>query len=122
MRGNPAISLVHTIYFKRPWHDDFSLADPHSQADLVHELTHILQYEKLGVVAFAWRYARELAAVGFRPGRLYDYRSAGTKFSHATLEGQAQMVGDYCEAKLRRDKAALAAIAPWLEGSGLFEF
>lgn len=120
--GNPAITLIRTIYFKTPWHEDFSAADPKSKADLLHELTHVLQYERLGVLGFGLRYVRELAAHGFKPARLYDYKAANTKFPKATLEGQAQMVGDYAEAKSSGNSFAIAAIGPWLEGSGLFEF
>jgi hypothetical protein len=122
MRGNPAITLIRTIYFKTPWHSDFSTADARARADLLHELTHILQYERLGALGFALRYARELAAHGFRPGRLYDYKKANTKFPKATLEGQAEMVGDYALALLSGTAAGAAEIAPWLESSGLFEF
>jgi hypothetical protein len=122
MRGNPAITLIRTVYFKTPWHRDFSTADPRSKAELLHELTHILQYERLGPLGFGFRYARELAAFRFRPGRLYDYKKAGKKFPQATLEGQAEMVGNYAEAKLNNNAAGMAEVAPWLEGSGLFEF
>jgi len=124
MRGNPAITLVRTIYFRRPWHADFSAANADDKADLLHELTHVLQYERLGVLGFGLRYARELARHGFRPGRLYDYKAAGTKFPQATLEGQAEMVGDYARGILGTGPNAAAhaaAIAPWLEGSGLFD-
>jgi hypothetical protein len=122
MRGNPAITLLRTIYFKTPWHEDFSAADARAKADLIHEMTHILQYKRLGAIGFGLRYARELAAHGFKPGRLYDYRAAKTKFPSATLEGQAEMVGNYVEAKLGGKAAAMAEIGGWLEGSGLFEF
>jgi hypothetical protein len=122
MRGNPAITLVRTIYFKTPWHEDFSAAGPGAQAELLHELTHILQYHRLGVLGFGLRYARELAAHGFRPGRLYDYRAAKTEFPKATLEGQAEMVGNYAKAKLGGNVAGMTEIAPWLEGSRLFDF
>lgn len=123
MRGNPAITLVRTIYFKTPWHEDFSAASAGEKAALLHELTHVLQYAQLGVVGFGLRYARELAANAFKPGRLYEYEKAGTKFPKATLEGQAEMVGDYARALLGTGPnaaASAAKVAPWLEGSGLF--
>jgi hypothetical protein len=125
LRRNPAITLVRTIYFKTPWHEDFSLADENDKADLLHEMTHILQYKRLGVLGFGLRYARELAAHGFKPGTLYDYRKADTKFPKATLEGQAEMVGDYVRAIFGTGPEAAAEadrIAPFLEGSGLFHF
>jgi hypothetical protein len=121
MRGNPAITLVRTIYFKTPWHEDFSAADPRAKAELLHELTHILQYHRLGVIRFGLRYARDLAMNRLNPNKLYKYREAGTKFPRATLEGQAEMVGDYAQARLSENEAAMAEVAPWLEGSGLFE-
>lgn len=123
-RGNPAITLVRTIYFKTPWHEDFSAAGSKSKADLLHELTHILQYKRLGVVGFGLRYARELAAHKFKPSTLYDYEKAGTKFPEATLEGQAEMVGNYAKGLFGTGPnaaAAAAKVAPWLEGSGLFK-
>ncbi len=122
MRGNPAITLVRTIYFNSPWHEDFSAANARDKADLLHEMTHILQYHRLGILGFALRYARDLAANRLDPNRLYKYKEAGTKFPKATLEGQAEMVGNYAEARLAGDEAAIAEMAPWLEGSGLFEF
>jgi hypothetical protein len=124
MRGNPAITLVRTVYFKKPWHADFSAANASDKSDLLHELTHILQYERLGVLGFGLRYAAELAKHRFQAGRLYDYKKAGTKFPKATLEGQAEMVGDYAKALLGTGPnaaAEAAGIAPWLEGSGLFD-
>jgi hypothetical protein len=124
MRRNPAITLVRTIYFKKPWHEDFSSADADSKADLLHEMTHILQYHRLGVVGFGLRYAWELAANGLNPNKLYKYAEAGIKFPKATLEGQAEMVGDYARAILGAGPGAAAQaakIAPWLEGSGLFD-
>ena len=122
MRGNPAITLSRTIYFKTPWHDDFTAADEKARSDLLHELTHVVQYQRLGLIRFGLRYARELAACGFNASRMYHYEKAGRKFPKATLEGQAQMVGDYILALLREDARRSAEVAPWLEGSGFFEF
>ena len=122
MRGNPAITLSRTIYFKTPWHDDFTAAGEKARSDLLHELTHVVQYQRLGLIRFGLRYARELAACGFNASRMYHYEKAGRKFPKATLEGQAQMVGDYILALLRGDARRAAEVAPWLEGSGFFEF
>ena len=82
----------------------------------LHEMTHIWQYQKLGVLRFGLRYAREFVTRGFNRDALYDYEPGKTAFGKATLEAQAQMVQHYAAGG---DKALLGVN---LAGSGLYGF
>ena len=115
---NDAITLVRTIFFRGAPVADFSKAgDP----DLfMHEMTHIWQYQTLGILPFYWRYLLELEACDFRPPALYRYEQGATAFRDARLEAQAKMVQDYSGALRRDDDEAIAAIRRNLAGSGLF--
>lgn len=96
LKGNPAITLGHTVYLKqRKWSEDYSVAGDAST--FIHELAHVWQWERLGRVRFLARYARELAGVRFRPEALYAY-GENMPFDGATLEAQAQMLGHYAGA------------------------
>jgi len=120
MLGNPAITLVATLYFKGRYCADFSAAAARDKMLFMHEMTHVWQYRALGVAPFFLRYARELAACGFRRRALYAYVTGETPFGGATLEAQAEMVGDYQGAMLSGDEAGARWIAKNLAGSGLF--
>jgi hypothetical protein len=118
-RGNPAITLGSTMYFKRGFCLDFSGPGEDAKTFL-HEMTHVWQYRRLGQAAFYARYGRELAAAGFKPNRMYDYEPGKTAFAAATLEGQASMVADYSDALWSGHPAAIARFAKNLAGSGLY--
>ena len=113
-KGNPAITVGSTVYFKRGYRPDFSErgADP---TVFLHEMTHVWQYQTLGLGAFFARYGAELAAVGGKPSKMYQYES-GDPFDRAMLEAQAEMVADY---RSSADKKAKAA--PSLAGTGLYD-
>jgi hypothetical protein len=51
---------------------------------------------------------------------MYRYTPGETRFAEARLEAQAQMVGDYCEARLTGDEGRAKLIAASLEGSGIY--
>ncbi len=58
-----AIVLGHTIYFRQP-----NFFDPHTPrglAFLAHEIKHIEQVEKTGLVAFYWRYWCDYRKYGY---------------------------------------------------------
>lgn len=118
--GNTAITLRRSLYFRIHYSDDFSKASVHAQSLFHHEMTHIWQYAKLGVPRFLVRYARDLAACRFNARAMYLYEEGETPFARARLEAQAQMVGDYCEAKLVGDEARVARLARNLRGSGFY--
>ena len=65
---------------------------------LLHEYTHVVQYATLGFAVFGQRYVRELRAHHNDPNELYDYGSRNNDWAHETLEGQAQIVGNYARA------------------------
>lgn len=119
--GNGAITLRRTIYFAPAYYQaDFSTGKPAAKGLLIHELAHVWQYETLGTGWFLARYAREFAAVGFKPWRMYDYEMGKTPFCSAMLEAQAEMAGNYAEAKAVGDASKLALVAKNLNGSGWF--
>jgi hypothetical protein len=118
--GNTAITLRKTIYYGHHYRDDFAGADPHAQGLFLHEMTHVWQYAKLGLLRFYARYARDLIACRFSARAMYRYVPGETRFAEARLEAQAQMVGDYCEARASGDEARAALVARSLEGSGIY--
>ncbi|HYJ81581.1 MAG TPA: DUF4157 domain-containing protein [Allosphingosinicella sp.] len=118
--GNTAITLRRSIYFRIHYSDDFSAADVASRALFHHEMTHVWQYAKLGVPRFLARYARDLAACRFSPSAMYRYEEGVTPFAGARLEAQAEMVGDYCQARLVGDSARMERLERNLKGSGFW--
>ena len=119
-RGNPAITVGSTIFFKHGVAADFAAATGTGRNAFMHEMTHVWQFQKLGMARFLLRYARELARAGGRPNRMYGYRPGGTKFDGAMLEAQAQMVGDYAEALTAQPSQRVALLARSLAGSGIY--
>jgi len=109
-----AVTLIRTIFFKGRLADDFSKGP--NRALFLHEMTHVWQYQKLGVLRFALRYLWEFATRGFSREALYDYQPGETAFADATLEAQAQMVEHY---ERGADRALLDRN---LAGSGLDHF
>lgn len=118
-KGNPAITLGSTIYFKRDFCADFC-APGANRAAFIHEMTHVWQYQRLGLARFLWRYGREFVRAGGVPGRMYRYAPGETRFAEAMLEAQAEMVADYGEALRRGLEARAATLASNLAGSGLY--
>ena len=113
-RDVDAVTLVRTIFFKGGLAADFS---KDGQGPLfLHEMTHIWQVQKLGVLRFGLRYLREFVTRGFNRDALYEYKPGKTAFGEATLEAQAQMVQHYAAGG---DRALLAVN---LAGSGLHGF
>lgn len=104
---NWAMTYLNTIHFnKGHFRDDFSADDSH-KALLVHEATHVWQYNKMGVVPFALRYGWNFLSCEFDQHKMYDYGGA-PHFKDATLEGQAQMVSHYFGSRSEALKAKLA--------------
>lgn len=120
--GNGAITLRRTIYFAPAYYrPDFSAAKAAARGLLIHELAHVWQYERMGTAWFLARYAGEFAAVGFKAWRMYEYELGTTPFGGAMLEAQAEMAGNYAEAKADGDAGKMALVAKNLSGSGLFD-
>ncbi len=97
-----AVTLGHQMYFSRRLEtgDDVPAAQRHSDlAWLIHELTHVWQYERLGL-----RVLQEAAGLHLRPGvNPYDYGgeaglTAGPtekRLSTFNVEQQADIARDY---------------------------
>jgi hypothetical protein len=121
--GNPAITEGNTVYIKSDGYmADFS-KDPETIRTLAHEFTHVQQFQQRGFGNFFGRYAKDLATIGDR-NKLYDYNSrTNTTYKTETLEGQAQMVGDYARYKAgdtRFSAERIKNIEARLKGTGLF--
>jgi hypothetical protein len=118
--GNSAIALRRTIHFGDLYCENYAQAHSRGKILFVHEMTHILQYARLGVARFLAIYAWEFAACGFNARRMYLYEPGRTNFRSAMLEAQAQMAGDYYGAILAGNAAHAKLIAANLKGSGLY--
>lgn len=119
--GNSAITLGRTIHFSPAYYlPDFSTAKPAARGLMIHELTHVWQYARLGMPRFFARYARDYAACGFTAWRMYEYAPGTAAFTAARLEAQASMVGDYGEALAAGDEGRRLQVAQNLKGSGFF--
>jgi hypothetical protein len=118
--GNTAITLRKTVYFGAHYREDYAGADPHACGLFLHEMTHVWQYRRLGLARFFLRYGRELCSCRFNAPAMYRYVPGETRFAQARLEAQAQMVGDYCEARLAGDEARAKLVAESLAGSGIY--
>ena len=119
--GNTAITLRRSIYYRTDRYEaDFSAAAVDRKGLLIHELTHVWQYKKRGVPSFLARYARDLAACGFKPAKMYEYQPGVTPFRGARIEQQAEMAGDYCVARLTGNAAGEAKLRLNLADSTLY--
>ena len=119
--GNSAITLRRTIHFGPAYYvDDFSAGKAASKGLFTHELTHIWQYDRLGTLWFFAVYGVQFVRSGFNAPSMYDYEQGKTPFKGAKLEAQAEMAGNYAEAKAEGDAAKMALIAKNLAGSTLF--
>ncbi len=119
--GNTAITLRRTIYFNPAYYvADFSAGKAAAKGLFTHELTHVWQYDRLGTAWFLAKYGVQFVRSGFNAPNMYDYEQGKTPFKGARLEAQAEMAGNYAEAKAEGDAAKMALIAKNLGGSGLF--
>jgi hypothetical protein len=128
--GNPAITQGNTVYFDpkatangSPYYSgDFS-SSTEGVRILLHELTHVRQFQQLGFAEFARRYATDLINNGLDRNKVYDYQLRNTTYATETLEGQAQMVGDYAKRRavgLAADSPEMQSLVRRLKGSGIY--
>ena len=113
---NTAITLRRTVYFGTRWCGDYACADEEDRRLFIHEMTHVWQWQRLGVVRFLIRYARDFIACHGNAAAMYRYKDDDLPFAHSRLEAQAEMVGDY----QRADVPDRALIARKLKGSGFY--
>jgi len=118
--GVDAITLIRTIFFRGGLTGDFTQSGDVSL--FMHEMTHIWQYQTLGVARFGLRYLNELEACNFDRNALYHYECGQTAFAEAKLEAQAQIVQDYGIALGAGHVQQAAELRRNLAGSGLFGF
>ena len=118
-RGNPAITVESIVYFKQDYCPDFSAAGK-NRASFIHEMTHVWQYQRLGLIAFAARYGVDFAKAGGKPEDMYKFDAGKTRFKDAMLEAQAAMVEHYSDALWRKQEARAAQLAKNLAGSGVY--
>lgn len=94
--GASAITLRNRIYLRRdlfgdPERDLTSYA--YGFNALVHELSHVRQYDRLGFLGVVIRIARD--AIRYGADGAYRYESRDQAFADQPLEGQSQIHGDY---------------------------
>lgn len=118
-KGNSAITVDSSIYFKADYCPDFSAPGKNRQV-FIHEMTHVWQYQTMGLAAFALRYGADLARAKGKPDAMYEYSPGTTRFAAAMLEAQAQMTCDYAAASWAKDSKRLAKLAANLAGSGFY--
>jgi len=118
-KGNPAITIGSTVYFKKDYCPDFA-AGGRNRKSFIHEMAHVWQFRALGMPAFFLRYGEELAKAKGKPDDMYRYDEGKTKFGGAMLEAQAAMVGDYSEALWSGNAARIALLGKNMTGSGLY--
>ncbi len=121
--GNPAITIGDTIYLApRSYSSD--LGQPGAERELLlHEFAHVVQYEEMGYGSFGAKYASDLAAHGGDRNAVYRYDERQTTFAQETIEGQAEMVGDYArvrESTRPEDQAKIRDLERRLEGTGIY--
>jgi hypothetical protein len=112
---NTAITLRCTLYFRVHFQDDFARAGRDARRLFVHEMTHVWQWKRLGVIRFLLRYARDLLSCRGNAAAMYRYED-DVPFARSRLEAQAEMVGDYQRAEGERR----ALIARKLAGTGFY--
>lgn len=118
-KGNPAITVGSTVYFKADYCPDFS-APGQNRRSFIHEMTHVWQYGDLGLAVFFLRYGGDLLKVGGNPDDMYPYTHGETRFADAMIEQQAEMVADYSVAVWSRNGPNIALFARNMGGSGLY--
>ena len=120
LKGNPAITIGSTIYFKKDFCDDFcDRAD--KQYSYMHEMTHVWQWQRLGAARFLLRYGKEFLQVRGKAGDMYKYEHHSKAFDESMLEAQANMVQHYSEALRAGNESKKASVAGRLAHSGLYD-
>lgn len=121
--GNPAITIGNTIYLDSA-HYSGDLGQPGAErALLIHEFSHVVQYKELGYGSFASKYANDLKEHDFDRNEVYRYDQRETTYAQETIEGQAEMVGDYARLRgstLPQDQATIRDLEQRLAGTGIY--
>ncbi len=118
-KGNPAITVGSVVYFKDRYSDDFS-APGQARGSFIHEMTHVWQYQAMGMPVFFARYGAEFIQAEGKPDDMYKYKEETDGFGDAMLEAQAEMVQHYSEAVWANNAAKKARIARNLADSGVY--
>lgn len=122
LNGNPAITIGNIMYFQPAfWKPDYA-AVRENVPILLHEFTHVIQWDRIGHAQFLNRYRREKKAAG-SANEMYQYRHRHTDFGHEMLEGQAQMVEDYTKYRIKiplGEERNAADLKRRLTGSGIY--
>lgn len=117
-KGNPAITIGSTIYFKIGYCTDFSAAGE-DRRSFIHEMTHVWQYQAMGMPAFFLRYGADFLGAGGDADAMYEYPEAQS-FADAMIEAQAEMVANYSTALWSGAAAERTKRARNLAGSGVY--
>lgn len=90
--GNPAITIGNVIYYKSLPANFMNSSE--GIRSLGHELYHVAQYQRYGVVSVFRRVLYEAARYG-QDGAYQYYNHGSSAFGSRPLEAQAQIAGDY---------------------------
>ncbi|HEY0012798.1 MAG TPA: hypothetical protein VGB79_08100 [Allosphingosinicella sp.] len=99
------------------WSEDYAAEGPPVQGMFVHQLAHVWQFKQLGRWRFLINYLRDLARCGYNQRAMYHYAPGITLFHEATLEAQAQMLGDLRVARLTSSRERAEQIEASLTGT-----
>ena len=103
LNGNRAVTLFHTINLPGTGHHSRPNVDI-----IVHELTHVFQFEKIGGV-YLWQALRAQQTEGYKyggPEQLVKDRDKGCHFRDYNREQQGQIAEDYYDHVISRDLPA----------------
>lgn len=120
--GNPALTEGNTVYVRSDHYSTDFASSPQGVNTLVHEFAHVRQYQQMGFGSFFGKYASDLVDIGDR-NQVYRYDTRSRDFGSETIEGQAEMVGDYAGYKAGEVKltpAEVASIESKLRGTGIY--
>jgi hypothetical protein len=136
--GNPAMTEGNTVYINPSsktrrgapvYSADLSKSSEGIET-LLHEFTHVFQYQTIGFSKFFRTYAeneRDYGVQGLSVDRdaVYNYDKRNLTFQDETLEGQSEMVGRYAQMladKVPANNAKRQAVEWRLRGTGIYGF
>lgn len=106
VNGGRAITTAHVLHFVKggePLHT------------VVHELTHVAQYEKIGSAYMAEAIHAQAFGAGYNYGNLATQRTAGKHFHDFNREQQAQICEDYYSALHGTGTTSQADLQPYID-------
>jgi hypothetical protein len=85
--GNPALTEGNTVYMRSDHYSGDLSSSPAGINMLVHEFTHVRQYQQMGFASFFAHYGGDLMGAGGDRNEPYDYGSRTDNFASERIEG-----------------------------------